>query len=48
MKKAFPVSLDEEMIQWIMKETKNGTYRNRSHLVEDALRKFKKKMEKLS
>lgn len=45
MKKAFPVSLDEEMIGWILKEVKKGNYRNRSHLVEQALKDFRTKIE---
>ena len=46
MKKPFPVSLDEELVDWILKEVKKGSYRNRSHLVEQALIDFKKKVEK--
>jgi len=43
MKKILIVSLDEEMIAWI-----NGYrehFRNKSHLVEESLNQFKKKLE---
>ena len=45
MKKAFPVSLDEDMIGWIKEQVKRGLFRNRSHLVENALKDFKNKVE---
>ena len=44
MKKALAVSLDEDLIKWINSRVKSG-YRNRSHLVEEALNKFKKEIE---
>lgn len=45
MKKPFPVSLDEELIAWITEQVKEGIYRNKSHLVEQAIVEFKKKIE---
>ena len=45
MKVPFPVSLDEETIEWISKRLEQGYYRNKSHLVEEALKSFKKKIE---
>ena len=42
MKLPFPVSLEEELAEWIKEKTKNGRFRNRSHLVEEALNQFKK------
>ena len=40
-KKPFPVSLDEEIVEWILKRADGTTFRNRSHLVETALKEFK-------
>lgn len=42
-KVAFPVSLDAEMIAWVMSQTESGEFRNRSHVVEMALKEFKEK-----
>ena len=41
----FPISIDEELVERIKQEIENGVYRNRSHLVEEALLNFKKKTE---
>jgi Arc/MetJ-type ribon-helix-helix transcriptional regulator len=41
----FPVSIDEELANWINKETEKGEFRNRSHLVEQAILEFKKRKE---
>ena len=41
MKKAFPLSLEEDMIEWIKNEVSKGSFRNRSHLVEQAIKDFK-------
>ena len=41
MKKPFPISIDEELVVWIVENSKR--YRNRSHLVEEAIKDFKKK-----
>jgi len=45
MKKAFPVSLDEDMIEWIKDQVERGLFRNRSHLVENALKDFRNRVE---
>ena len=45
MKVPFPISLDEELVEKIINEVSKGVYRNRSHLVEEALLNFKKKTE---
>ncbi len=42
---AFPVSLDKEMVDWIISMTESGKYRNRSHVVEEALKEFRKEKE---
>jgi len=44
MKVPFPVSLDESTIKWIEDKLKKDHYRNKSHLVEEALKSFKKKV----
>ena len=44
MKKVFPVSLDEDMIDWIKEEVKRGHFRNRSHVVEFILDTYRKKL----
>ena len=41
----FPVSIDEELAEWIKQEVDRGGFRNRSHLVEQAILDFKKKRE---
>ena len=41
----FPVSLDEGLVEWIKLEVEKGQFRNRSHLVEQAILDFKKKKE---
>ena len=43
MKKILIVSLDEETISWINSYKEN--FRNKSHLVEEALKQFKAKLE---
>lgn len=44
MKKVFPVSLDEDMIDWIKDEVKRGHFRNRSHVVEFILDTYRNKL----
>lgn len=45
MKKALAVSLDKELIEWINSRVSNEAgFRNRSHLVEEALNKFKNEL----
>lgn len=46
MKKPLPISVDEEMIDWIQKQADSGEFRNRSHVVERALVEFKQKLNK--
>lgn len=46
MKIAFPVSLEEKMVEWIKGQVEAGNFRNRSHLVEQALNDFKEKIDK--
>jgi len=46
MKKVFPVSLDEEMIEWIKEEVDKGHFRNRSHVVEFILAKHRDELLK--
>lgn len=41
MKTILPVSVDKETIDWLEKELKKGKFRNRSHLVEEALKHYK-------
>ena len=41
----YPVSIDEELAEWIAREVEKGEFRNRSHLVEQAILDFKKKKE---
>ncbi len=41
MKKALAVSLDKELIDWINSKANSKGFRNRSHLVEEAINKFK-------
>ncbi|MBN2420984.1 ribbon-helix-helix protein, CopG family [Candidatus Woesearchaeota archaeon] len=35
-----PVSIDEELAEWINQEAENSEFRNRSHLVEQAIKDF--------
>ena len=44
-KLAFPVSLDSELVAWIISMTESGEFRNRSHVVEQALKEFRKERE---
>jgi len=44
-KMPFPISIDEELVELIKKEVEKGGFRNRSHLVEQAILEFKKKRE---
>ncbi len=41
----FPVSISEEVVEWIKQEVEKGGFRNRSHVVEQAILDFKKKRE---
>lgn len=41
----FPVSIDEELASWISNAVENSEFRNKSHLVEQAIMEFRKKRE---
>jgi Arc/MetJ-type ribon-helix-helix transcriptional regulator len=43
----FPVSIDEELAERIKQEVEKGQFRNRSHLVEQAILEFKKKRDSM-
>jgi len=45
MKKPFPISLDAELIEWILSKTDNERFRNKSHMVEVALKEYRKRQE---
>jgi len=46
-KKPISATIDEELIAWIKEELKNKEkYRNKSHLIEIALRFYKEKIKK--
>jgi Arc/MetJ-type ribon-helix-helix transcriptional regulator len=45
LKIPFPVSLDEDLAEWINSNSKKGNFRNRSHLVEAAINEFRKKFD---
>ena len=44
-KVAFPVSLDGDLVDWIISMTESGEFRNRSHVVETALKEFRQNRE---
>jgi len=41
MKKSLSVTIEVELVKWIDEQVKTQRFRNRSHLVEFALMKFK-------
>ena len=41
MKQSISVTIDKELVDWIMKQVATKKYRNKSHLVELALAYFK-------
>lgn len=41
----FPASVDDELADWIKQEVEKGEFRNRSHLVEQAIVEFRKRHE---
>jgi len=43
---ALPVSISEELAMWISHESEHSEFRNRSHLVEQAIKDFKQNEEK--
>ena len=40
MKQVFTVSMDEELVVKIRKYSRESSFRNKSHLVEEAVKKF--------
>jgi hypothetical protein len=46
MKKPLPISLDAELIEWILSKVDNERFRNKSHMVEVALKEFRKRQIK--
>ena len=40
MKQVFTISIDEELVQKIREATRNSMLRNKSHLVEEAVKKY--------
>ncbi|MBI2665013.1 ribbon-helix-helix protein, CopG family [Candidatus Woesearchaeota archaeon] len=40
MKQVFTCSLDEDLVQKIRERTRVSRFRNKSHLVEEAIRQF--------
>lgn len=40
MKQVFTVSIDEELAKEIRDKARASSYRNKSHLVEEAIKKF--------
>ena len=40
MKQVFTVSIDEELVQKIRVHARNSSFRNKSHLVEEAIKGF--------
>ena len=45
MKKKIPVavSIDEDLAAWISKESEDSRFRNKSHVVEEAIKEFLEK-----
>ena len=40
MKQVFTVSIDEKLVQKIRETTRNSMFRNKSHLVEEAVKRY--------
>ena len=40
MKQVFTVSIDEELVAKIREYSRDSSFRNKSHLVEEAVKKF--------
>lgn len=41
----FPISINEDLAKWISDEVENSEFRNKSHLVEEAIKEFLKGLE---
>jgi len=48
MKKSISVTIETSLVDWIDAQVETQKYRNRSHLVELALMKFKEEEKKAS
>jgi len=46
MKQSISVTVEKELVEWIDKQVETQQFRNRSHLVEVALMKFKEQKKK--
>ncbi len=46
MKKIVSATIDENLVNWIKKQTKDKRFRNKSHIIEIALEKFREDIEK--
>ncbi len=40
MKQVFTISIDEQLVQKIREFTRDSSFRNKSHLVEEAIKRF--------
>jgi len=40
------ISMDEDLAEWISRELENSEFRNKSHLVEQAIKDFLKEEQK--
>ncbi len=40
MKQVFTISIDEQLVQKIREHSRDSSFRNKSHLVEEAIKKF--------
>jgi len=40
MEQVFTVSIDEELVQKIREYSRNSSFRNKSHMVEEAVKRF--------
>jgi Arc/MetJ-type ribon-helix-helix transcriptional regulator len=46
MKQSISVTVEKDLVEWIDRQVETQKYRNRSHLVELALRRFKENEKK--
>ena len=46
MKQSISVTVEKEIVEWIDKQVKTQRFRNRSHLVEVALMRFRERQRK--
>jgi Arc/MetJ-type ribon-helix-helix transcriptional regulator len=43
MKKTVSATIDKDLIEWIEKQVDTGKYRNKSHVIEYAIRELRQK-----